>query len=150
MEDKLKTLLQYLCVHFNFLIGEGQAHGLCFSVQKGVPTPPSLKNMIQELKNDPKLNISSPSHGIEDNTFICLYMYLYICVHVCICIYHVYVHIYKRVYTFINICIWVMTCIGNLNCWASQGVLMINTCMTVRKGEPNSHQNKGWRHSPMR
>eukprot|EP00596_Hydrurales_sp_CCMP1899_P001240 CAMPEP_0119034974 /NCGR_PEP_ID=MMETSP1177-20130426/1972_1 /TAXON_ID=2985 /ORGANISM="Ochromonas sp, Strain CCMP1899" /LENGTH=302 /DNA_ID=CAMNT_0006992819 /DNA_START=80 /DNA_END=988 /DNA_ORIENTATION=+ len=75
--------------------GEGQAHGLCFSVQKGVPTPPSLKNMIQELKNDPKLNISSPTHG-------------------------------------------------NLNCWASQGVLMINTCMTVRKGEPNSHQNKGW------
>ena len=30
--------------------GQGQAHGLCFSVQKGVQIPPSLRNMIQELK----------------------------------------------------------------------------------------------------
>lgn len=33
---------------------------------------------------------------------------------------------------------------GNLERWAQQGVLMINTVMTVRQGEPNSHQNKGW------
>ena len=30
--------------------GPGQAHGLCFSVQKGVPAPPSLRNIVQELK----------------------------------------------------------------------------------------------------
>lgn len=33
---------------------------------------------------------------------------------------------------------------GNLEGWAKQGVLMLNTCLTVRKGEANSHQNKGW------
>ena len=30
----------------------GQAHGLCFSVKKGVPKPPSLENMLKELKSD--------------------------------------------------------------------------------------------------
>jgi hypothetical protein len=33
---------------------------------------------------------------------------------------------------------------GNLECWAKQGVLLLNTCMTVRSGVANSHQNKGW------
>lgn len=32
--------------------GEGQAHGLCFSVKKGVPVPPSLRNIFTEIKND--------------------------------------------------------------------------------------------------
>ena len=41
--------------------GKGQAHGLCFSVQKGIQNPPSLQNIFKELKND--LNISIPSHG---------------------------------------------------------------------------------------
>lgn len=41
--------------------GKGQAHGLCFSVQKGIQKPPSLQNIFKELKND--LNISVPSHG---------------------------------------------------------------------------------------
>ena len=42
--------------------GPGQAHGLCFSVQKGVPAPPSLVNMYKELKKDiPGFDI--PSHG---------------------------------------------------------------------------------------
>lgn len=39
----------------------GQAHGLCFSVNKGVPIPPSLKNIYKEIKND--LNIDEPNHG---------------------------------------------------------------------------------------
>ena len=39
----------------------GQAHGLCFSVQKGVQTPPSLVNIFRELKDD--LGIDPPAHG---------------------------------------------------------------------------------------
>lgn len=41
--------------------GPGQAHGLCFSVQKGVPAPPSLVNIFKELKEDTGMEI--PSHG---------------------------------------------------------------------------------------
>lgn len=41
--------------------GPGQAHGLCFSVQKGVEFPPSLKNIFQELKSD--LGIAPPEDG---------------------------------------------------------------------------------------
>jgi uracil-DNA glycosylase len=41
--------------------GPGQAHGLCFSVQHGVPAPPSLVNMYKELQTD--LGIPIPSHG---------------------------------------------------------------------------------------
>ncbi|MZR31840.1 uracil-DNA glycosylase [Sneathiella litorea] len=41
--------------------GPGQAHGLSFSVLPGVPTPPSLRNIYQELNRD--LNIPTPSHG---------------------------------------------------------------------------------------
>lgn len=33
---------------------------------------------------------------------------------------------------------------GNLECWARQGVLLLNASLTVRKGEPNSHANYGW------
>ena len=73
--------------------GPGQAHGLCFSVQKGVDKPPSLKNMFKELKSD--LGIDVPSHGC-------------------------------------------------LTDWAKQGVLLLNTVLTVREGEPNSHKNLGW------
>ena len=39
----------------------GQAHGLCFSVQKGVPQPPSLVNIFKEMKAD--LGITPPDHG---------------------------------------------------------------------------------------
>lgn len=73
--------------------GEGQAHGLCFSVQKGVKKPPSLKNMFKELESD--LGICEPSHGC-------------------------------------------------LTDWAKQGILLLNTVLTVREGEPNSHKNLGW------
>jgi len=73
--------------------GPGQAHGLCFSVQKGVDKPPSLKNMFKELKSD--LGIAAPSHGC-------------------------------------------------LTDWAKQGILLLNTVLTVREGEPNSHKKLGW------
>lgn len=73
--------------------GPGQAHGMCFSVKRGVPTPPSLVNMYKELKTD--LGLSIPSHG-------------------------------------------------NLQHWAEQGVLLLNTVLTVRGGEANSHKGKGW------
>ena len=41
--------------------GEGQAHGLCFSVKKGVTPPPSLKNIYKELHSD--IGFEIPSHG---------------------------------------------------------------------------------------
>lgn len=71
----------------------GQAHGLCFSVQKGVPKPPSLVNIFKELKSD--LGIEPPSHG-------------------------------------------------NLESWANNGVLMLNTVLTVRRSSANSHKGMGW------
>ena len=73
--------------------GAGQAHGLCFSVQKGVPPPPSLENIFKELKDD--LGFEPPKHG-------------------------------------------------ELTKWAQQGVLLLNTCLTVEKGKPLSHQSRGW------
>mmetsp|Transcript_51077 Transcript_51077/g.76544 ORF Transcript_51077/g.76544 Transcript_51077/m.76544 type:complete len:137 (-) Transcript_51077:263-673(-) len=33
---------------------------------------------------------------------------------------------------------------GNLECWAKQGVLLLNSVLTVRKGKANSHSKKGW------
>ncbi|MDQ7005223.1 MAG: uracil-DNA glycosylase [Ghiorsea sp.] len=45
--------------------GEGQAHGLCFSVPQGVRVPPSLRNIYKELRND--LGIEAPSHGCLQN-----------------------------------------------------------------------------------
>ncbi len=71
----------------------GQAHGLCFSVQKGVPQPPSLVNIFKELADD--LGITPPAHG-------------------------------------------------NLESWANNGVLLLNTALTVRKNQANSHRGKGW------
>jgi uracil-DNA glycosylase len=44
--------------------GDGQAHGLCFSVRRGVPPPPSLKNIFTELETD--LGITAPEHGCLD------------------------------------------------------------------------------------
>ena len=41
--------------------GPGQAHGLCFSVQNGVPPPPSLMNIFKELQDD--IGISIPQNG---------------------------------------------------------------------------------------
>ncbi|CDF85508.1 Uracil-DNA glycosylase [Pseudomonas knackmussii B13] len=73
--------------------GPGQAHGLCFSVQPGVPTPPSLQNIYKELQRD--LNIPIPAHGY-------------------------------------------------LQHWAEQGVLLLNTSLTVEQARAGSHANAGW------
>ena len=71
----------------------GQAHGLSFSVQKGVDIPPSLVNIYKELHDD--LGCTIPSHGC-------------------------------------------------LTKWAEQGVLMLNTVLTVRAHQANSHRGIGW------
>lgn len=73
--------------------GPGQAHGLCFSVQPGVPTPPSLQNIYKELQRD--LNLPIPNHGY-------------------------------------------------LQHWAEQGVLLLNTSLTVEQARAGSHAQAGW------
>lgn len=73
--------------------GPGQAHGLCFSVKKGVEPPPSLKNIFKEIKDE--LGIEPPNHG-------------------------------------------------ELTAWTKQGVLLLNTVLTVRAGQANSHKGLGW------
>ena len=73
--------------------GPGQAHGLCFSVRRGVATPPSLANIYKELYTD--VGLAIPGHG-------------------------------------------------NLEAWAAQGVLLLNTTLTVRAGAAASHHGKGW------
>lgn len=73
--------------------GPGQAHGLCFSVKKGVVPPPSLKNIFKELYED--LGVAPPQSG-------------------------------------------------ELIPWTKQGVLLLNTVLTVRQGQANSHKGKGW------
>ena len=44
--------------------GTGQAHGLCFSVQRGIKAPPSLVNIFKEIQSD--LGIAPPNHGCLD------------------------------------------------------------------------------------
>jgi len=73
--------------------GEGQAHGLCFSVRPGVRPPPSLVNIYAELAAD--LGIARPRHGFLEH-------------------------------------------------WARQGVLLLNSVLTVEMGRAASHQGKGW------
>ena len=73
--------------------GEGQAHGLCFSVREGIEKPPSLKNIFKELHDD--IGFTEPENG-------------------------------------------------TLTKWAEDGVLLLNAVLTVREGQANSHQGKGW------
>jgi uracil-DNA glycosylase len=73
--------------------GEGQAHGLCFSVQPGVRIPPSLVNIYKEMQAD--LGIAPVRHGFLEH-------------------------------------------------WAKQGVLLLNSVLTVEMGRAASHQGKGW------
>ena len=73
--------------------GFGQAHGLSFSVQKGIPFPPSLRNIYKELQED--IGGELPTEG-------------------------------------------------DLSHWAKQGVLLLNTVLTVEEGNANSHKGKGW------
>ena len=72
--------------------GEKEANGLCFSVNHGVQTPPSLQNIFKELKND--LNITRTDTDLSD--------------------------------------------------WAEQGILLLNTVLTVEKDKAFSHRGKGW------
>ena len=72
---------------------DGQAHGLSFSVNDGVPFPPSLQNIFKEINND--LGTPIPTSG-------------------------------------------------NLTRWAEQGVLLLNSILTVQANKPASHQRKGW------
>jgi len=72
---------------------EGQAHGLCFSVQPEVEIPPSLSNIYKEIKDD--VGCFVPNNGYLEK-------------------------------------------------WARQGVLLLNTVLTVRAHQANSHQGKGW------
>ena len=73
--------------------GEGQAHGLAFSVKKGIKIPPSLVNIYKEITAE--TGDEMPTHG-------------------------------------------------DLTRWAEQGVLLLNTCLTVRAHNANSHKGKGW------
>lgn len=73
--------------------GPGQANGLAFSVNKGIPIPPSLVNIFEELCLD--LDIPMPTNG-------------------------------------------------DLTPWAEQGVLLLNTILTVDRGKPSSHSDLGW------
>lgn len=88
--DKLKVVILGQDPYHN----EGEAHGLCFSVQKGIKVPPSLKNIYKEIKDD--LGIDEPSNC------------------------------------------------GELTKWAKEGVLLLNTTLTVRAGLANSHSKCGW------
>ena len=74
--------------------GEGQAMGLCFSVPKGIKTPPSLQNIYKELEKDIK-GFKNPGHG-------------------------------------------------DLTKWANEGVLLLNTSLTVKAANANSHSKIGW------
>ncbi len=73
--------------------GEGQAHGLCFSVRPDVEIPPSLVNIYKELEEDVGCYI--PNNGYLEK-------------------------------------------------WARQGVLLLNTVLTVRAHQANSHRGIGW------
>lgn len=73
--------------------GPNQAHGLAFSVKKGVAIPPSLVNIYKELRDD--IGCTIPNHGCLEK-------------------------------------------------WAEQGVLLLNTSLTVRRGCANSHKDIGW------
>ena len=73
--------------------GEGQAHGLCFSVRPGVPVPPSLQNIYRELNDE--LGLPIPGHGC-------------------------------------------------LTSWADQGVLLLNSVLSVECARAASHRGQGW------
>ncbi len=72
---------------------DNQAHGLAFSVRRGIKIPPSLRNIYKELEDD--LQVPAAEHGCLEK-------------------------------------------------WARQGVLLLNTVLTVRAHQANSHRKKGW------
>jgi uracil-DNA glycosylase len=74
--------------------GKGEAHGLSFSVQKGIKLPPSLMNIYKEIEAD--LGVKMPKKY------------------------------------------------GDLSAWAKQGLLLLNSALTVRADHANSHAGIGW------
>ena len=87
--DKLKVVI----IGQDPYHGEGQANGLCFSVNDGVQFPPSLRNIFQEVESDTGAPVPTS---------------------------------------------------GNLDRWAEQGVLLLNSVLTVRAHEAASHAGRGW------
>lgn len=87
--DKLKVVI----IGQDPYHGEGQANGLCFSVNEGTPFPPSLKNIFKEVYDD----VGTP-----------------------------------------------IPVSGNLDRWAEQGVLLLNSVLTVRAHNAASHAGRGW------
>ncbi len=87
--DKLKVVI----IGQDPYHGPDQAHGMCFSVNKGIKIPPSLVNIYKELQSD--IGAKPPEHGY-------------------------------------------------LKHWADQGVLLLNSVLTVEKAKAGSHQKKGW------
>ena len=87
--DKLKVVI----IGQDPYHGEGQANGLCFSVNEGTPFPPSLKNIFKEVSDD----IGTP-----------------------------------------------IPASGELDRWAEQGVLLLNSVLTVRAHNAASHAGRGW------
>ncbi len=99
--------------------GPGQAHGLSFSVQEGVRNPPSLVNIFKELESERSNWLLPPwergAGGIATNTNLSP-----------------------------NPSPKERGTGGNLTHWAHQGVLLLNTTLTVRAGQPMSHAGKWW------
>jgi uracil-DNA glycosylase len=94
--DSLRVVILGQDPYFNEYPSQGpEAHGLCFSVRQGIPLPPSLRNIFDEINNS--------IYGGE-----------------------------KR------------CCLTDLSRWAEQGVLLLNTTLTVIAKRPNSHANIGW------
>ena len=75
--------------------GEGQSHGLAFSVKPGIKQPPSLVNIFKELNHEMDVPLPAKDYGY-------------------------------------------------LKKWADQGVLLLNTCLTVRAHSAGSHRKRGW------
>lgn len=106
--------------------GAEQAEGLAFSVPPGVRPPPSLRNILAERDRDaaarPLLADSAVPDGVTpDRTGV------------------------RQVPT--GLCRVVGSCAagsGHLGGWARQGVLLLNTSLTVEEGRPGSHAGKGW------
>lgn len=90
--------------------GRGQAHGLCFSVQRGITPPPSLVNIYKELVSEygqpPLVPAGADPQTVGRATGL--------------------------------------PQSGDLSGWADQGVLLLNSALTVQEGQPNSHAGKGW------
>ncbi len=84
--------------------GPGQAHGLAFSVARGVPLPPSLRNILREVARDPALSMAARARVQARQT----------------------------------------QPDGSLVSWARQGVLLLNTSLTVEESRPGSHAKQGW------